>query len=98
MERWAGADFSKGEKEAYSQAARPLLDPGNSDEEEQATRKVAHLAGMRAVEDHWEQELESNAARAPPQQQKQQQRQQYPNQQPIQQQHQQRAPQQQASN
>jgi len=96
--RWVRGDFSKQEEESYTQAARPLWGLGNTDEEEEATQKVAHLAGMRAVEDHWEQEWESNAARASPQQQKQQQRQQYPNQQPMQQQHQQRAPQQQASN
>jgi len=95
--RWVRGDFSKQEEKSYTQAARLLWGLGNTDEEEEATRKVAHLAGMRAVEDHWEQERESIAARALPRQREQQQRQQCPVQQPMQQQHQQRAPQLQAS-
>jgi len=96
--RWVRGDFSKQEEESYVQVARPLWGLGDTDEEEEATRKVAHLASIRAVEDHWEQEKESVAARAPPRQREQQQWQQCPVQQPMQQQHQQRAPQQQASN
>ena len=95
--RWVRGDFSKQEEKSYTQAARLLWGLGNTDEEEEATRKVAHLAGIRAVEDHWEQERESIAARALPRQREQQQRQQCPVQQPMQQQHQQRAPQLQAS-
>jgi len=52
--RWVRGDFSKQEEESYAQAAHPLWGLGDTDEEEEATRKVAHLAGMRAVEDHWE--------------------------------------------
>jgi len=59
---------------------------------------VVHLAGMRAVEDHWEQEWKGIAAHVPPLQWEQQQQQQHLVQQPMQQQYQQRAPQQQASN
>ena len=96
--RWVRVDFSKQEEESYVQAARPLWGLGDTDEEEEATRKVAHLASMRVVEDHWEQERKGIAARVPPRQREQQQREQHPVQQPMQPQYQQRTPQQQASN
>jgi len=96
--RWVRVDFSKQEEESYVQAARPLWGLGDTDEEEEATWKVAHLASMRVVEDHWEQKRKGIAAHVPPRQREQQQWQQRPVQQAMQQQHQQRAPQQRASN
>ena len=63
--RWLRGDFSKQEEESYVQAARPLWGLGYTDKEEEATRKVAHLAGMRAVEDYWEQERQGVACTRP---------------------------------
>ena len=45
--RWVRVDFSKQEEESYVQAARPLWGLGDTDEEEEATPKVVHLARMR---------------------------------------------------
>lgn len=39
-----------------------LWDLRNSTEKKEATQKVAHLVGMRAVKDLWEQEQEHRVA------------------------------------
>jgi len=89
--RWESGDFSKEEDKAYHGAADLIraLDAAN-DEQEKAAAAVAHMAGMRAVEDLWEeqqarqqrrvasrpsqQQAPVRAPQQPPQQQQQQQR------------------------
>jgi len=62
--RWEKGDFSKEEEAAYLQASMPIraLDYGSEDEEAVLGR-VAGLAGMRAVENWWENERERESER-----------------------------------
>ena len=50
-ERWGKGDFSKEKEEEYFRAANLVRDLGDGDDE--AVRRVAHLAGMRAVAEWW---------------------------------------------
>jgi len=61
--RWENAEFSDEEGQAYSGAANPIknLDPPDNDASLRAQQEVAHRAGMRAVEEYWE-DLQEHAA------------------------------------
>jgi len=54
--RWEGADFEGKEGQVYSSAANPIkaLDAGGDAAAEVALHQVAHRAGIRAVEEYWE--------------------------------------------
>ena len=62
--RWEEGGFSKEEEAAYLQASMPIraLDY-RSEEGEAVLGKVAGLAGMRAVENWWENERERESER-----------------------------------
>jgi len=61
--RWENAEFSDEEGQAYSGAANPIknLDAHDNDASLRAQQEVAHRAGMRAVEEYWE-DLQERAA------------------------------------
>jgi len=64
MKRWEEGDLSQEEWETYNAAARPiqyLADDAEAIEEVAAGQRMAHRAGMRALDSQWEKE------RAPPQ-------------------------------
>ena len=72
--RWEKAEMNKAEEAAYIQVSMPVRALDYTTEEEGAALgKVAHLAGIRAVEDMWEHEWEGGAACATQPTQKQQQ-------------------------
>ena len=73
-ERWEKGEFSNEEERAYGQAAHALWGLEDTDEEEEAARRVAHRAGMRAVEVWWEdaQDRPAAAVRITPPPQRQQ--------------------------
>jgi len=53
--RWDAADLTEQEWKAYGEAANPIKALLVSDEEgEKAVQRIAHLVGMRAVEELWE--------------------------------------------
>jgi len=65
VEKWKKGEMDKREEAAYLQASRPIRELDYMTEEEEASLgRVAHLAGMRAVEDVWEREWGRCAARA----------------------------------
>jgi len=73
MKKWEAGELSQKEGETYSRAARPiqaLAGETNTLGEVAAGQRIAHIAGMRALESRWEEEWD--CARAAPLQQQQQ--------------------------
>jgi len=77
MKRWEGGKLSQKEGETYSAAARPIRDLANDAdaiEEVAAGPRIAHMAGMRALESQWEEDWARSHVVSPQQQRQQQQR------------------------
>jgi len=77
--RWEGGNFEGEEGVAYGGAMRPILslaDESQDLEEMAAGKRIAHMVGMRAVEEHWEEEWDRMHAAPPPPRRQQQQGQQ----------------------
>jgi len=102
--RWEMGNFEDEEGVAYGGALRPissLVDESQDQEEMAAGKRIVHMAGMRAVEEHWEEEWDRRHAAPPPPRRQQQEGQQQRGpprtprapQQPQRQQQQQQAPQ-----
>ena len=67
--RWEAGRFNAEEEEVYGRAMRPILslaDDSHGLEEMAAGKRIAHMAGMRALESRWEEEW-ARALTIPPQ-------------------------------
>jgi len=75
MKRWEVGELSQKEGETYSAAARQIWDlTGDAEDTEEAAtgRRIAHMAGMRALGSQWEEDW-AHGRMAPLQRQRQQQ-------------------------
>jgi len=58
--RWKSGDLGNEKWDVYTEAANPILAlDAQDDEAEKAAKAVSHMAGMRAVEDLWEEQQAS---------------------------------------